>query len=123
MTTPVGSDRELDVENATRGVWLVKVPKYMSSEWEKAKSKEEIGRLKITKYVILSVCWLFISCDDFYWYDRGPLGKPDIRFEVSDAVIEKAARDKPDTKIPKEHRFTVSDISHQHMAVFSHEKG
>lgn len=41
--------RDLDCENAARGVWLVKVPKYMSSEWEKAGPKAEIGRLKITK--------------------------------------------------------------------------
>lgn len=41
--------RELDCENAGRGVWLVKVPKYMSNEWEKAGPRAEIGRLKITK--------------------------------------------------------------------------
>jgi len=40
---------DLDVENASRGVWLVKVPKYLSNEWEKSGPKTEIGRLKITK--------------------------------------------------------------------------
>lgn len=43
------SSSEMDIVNASRGVWLVKVPKYISNEWEKAPSMSEIGRLKITK--------------------------------------------------------------------------
>lgn len=49
MSSSQNSDKDLDVENAARGVWLVKVPKYMASKWEKAKPMAEIGRLKITK--------------------------------------------------------------------------
>lgn len=40
---------DLDCANAARGVWLVKVPKYISSRWEKAQPMSEVGRLKITK--------------------------------------------------------------------------
>lgn len=43
------SEHQLDVVNANRGVWLVKVPKYMAQKWQSAKAMSEIGRLKITK--------------------------------------------------------------------------
>lgn len=31
------NDRELDCANAGRGVWLVKVPKYIAKKWLKGK--------------------------------------------------------------------------------------
>ena len=36
------SDRDLDLENSHRGVWLVKVPKYISDRWEKAAANTEV---------------------------------------------------------------------------------
>ena len=30
------SDKDLDLSNAGRGVWLVKVPKYIAERWESA---------------------------------------------------------------------------------------
>lgn len=44
-------DRDLDLSNASRGVWLVKVPKYIANRWEKAPGDIEVGKLKISKYV------------------------------------------------------------------------
>ena len=38
------SDRDLDLENSHRGVWLVKVPKYISDRWEKAASNTEVRK-------------------------------------------------------------------------------
>lgn len=35
----VRTDRELDCSNASRGVWLVKVPKYIAKKWEKGKNE------------------------------------------------------------------------------------
>ena len=49
------SSNELDITNASRGVWLVKVPKYMSTRWQKALPMTEVGRLKITKYDIYHI--------------------------------------------------------------------
>ena len=43
------TERELDLSNAGRGVWLVKVPKYIANKWEKAPGNIEVGKLKITK--------------------------------------------------------------------------
>lgn len=37
-------------------------------------------------------------------------------------MIEKANKDDKETKIPREHKFAISDISHQHLAVFSYSK-
>ena len=51
------SDRDLDLENSHRGVWLVKVPKYISDRWEKAAANTEVRRL----YHILHGCILFLS--------------------------------------------------------------
>ena len=54
--------------------------------------------------------------------NRGEGGKPLIKFDVSDSVIERAVEDDPDVKVPKEHKFTVSHVERQHLAVFSHSK-
>ncbi|CAG4998396.1 unnamed protein product [Parnassius apollo] len=42
-------DRELDLSNTGRGVWLVKVPKYIANKWEKAPGNIEVGKLKISR--------------------------------------------------------------------------
>ncbi|KAJ8960816.1 hypothetical protein NQ318_020112 [Aromia moschata] len=36
-------DRDLDLSNANRGVWLVKVPKYVAERWEKAPGDMEVS--------------------------------------------------------------------------------
>ncbi|RWS02393.1 transcription initiation factor IIF: small subunit-like protein [Dinothrombium tinctorium] len=97
------SAKELNVENASRGVWLVKVPKYISSRWERAPPLSEVGRLKITK---------------------GPGGKPEILFDLSDDLVamkdaqnSSGSTSKDQPVIPKAHRFTISDISNQHLAL------
>lgn len=78
---------------------------------------------------------------------RGPGGKPEILFDVADAIINHVEpstsapvkvdkNDKKDKnnvvpiskpkvamKIPKEHRFAISDIPRQRLAIFSHSKG
>lgn len=49
MSKDTHIDRDLDLSNANRGVWLVKVPKYVANRWEKASSDMEVGKLKIAK--------------------------------------------------------------------------
>lgn len=58
MSKDTHIDRDLDLSNANRGVWLVKVPKYVANRWEKAPNDMEVGKLKITKYV-------FVSCHKY----------------------------------------------------------
>lgn len=43
----MSSNDTTDITGADRGVWLVKVPKYMDTEWKKAETNAEIGKLKI----------------------------------------------------------------------------
>ncbi|KAH6940129.1 hypothetical protein HPB50_025009 [Hyalomma asiaticum] len=94
-------DRDVDCSNAARGVWLVKVPKYIASRWSKAPPMSEAGRLRITK---------------------GANGKSDIRFTLSDECVNmKDPAEK--SSIPKEHRFVISNIANQNLAVFSQNKG
>ena len=40
------TDKDLDVSNAGRGVWLVKVPKFIADRWSKADPSSEVGKLK-----------------------------------------------------------------------------
>ena len=51
------SDRDLDLENSHRGVWLVKVPKYISDRWEKAAANTEVRHF----YHNIHSCILFLS--------------------------------------------------------------
>ncbi len=47
------SDRDLDLENSHRGVWLVKVPKYISDRWEKAAANTEVKKSRYTVNIII----------------------------------------------------------------------
>lgn len=40
--------RELDVTNARKGIWLVKVPNYLADAWKDAEPDSELGRMKIS---------------------------------------------------------------------------
>ena len=40
---------DVELTHTNRGVWLVKVPKYISDRWEKAPANTEVGKLKIKK--------------------------------------------------------------------------
>lgn len=42
---------DLDLTGAKQntGVWLVKVPKYLSQQWAKAPGRGEVGKLRIAK--------------------------------------------------------------------------
>lgn len=92
---PARSDKELDLSNAGRGVWLVKVPKYIANKWEKAPGNIEVGKLKISKQV-------------------GQ--KAQVSLTLSEAVINID----PGEGIPREHKLDVSVVTKQTLGVFSH---
>jgi len=108
------TDRDLDLANSVRGVWLVKVPKYISDRWEKSAPNTEVGKLRIRKVTG---------------------AKPEVNFTLSDAVCAPLAglseNDKMELvrnsstyqQIPKEHKFRVSSIAAQTLGVFSHTSG
>merc|ERR1712013_971995 len=94
-----------------RGVWLVKVPKYISDRWEKAAANTEVGKLRIKKV---------------------PGQKHDVNFTLSDSICAPVAglnefdknalvrNSSTSMQIPKEHKFKVSGIAAQTLGVFSH---
>lgn len=88
-------DRDLDLSNAGRGVWLVKVPKYIAQKWEKAPSQMDVGKLRISKIA-------------------GQ--KAQVSLTLSDEVVNLD----PDVKIPTEHKLDVSVVTKQTLGVFSH---
>lgn len=47
-------EKDIDMAGASRGVWLVKVPKYISSRWDKCPGNITAGQLNIIKYVYKS---------------------------------------------------------------------
>lgn len=91
-------DKELDLSNAGRGVWLVKVPKYIANKWEKAPGNIDVGKLRISKI---------------------PGQKAQVSLSLTDAVMNLD----PSEKIPKEHRLDVSVVTKQTLGVFSHSVG
>ncbi|XP_018323445.1 general transcription factor IIF subunit 2-like [Agrilus planipennis] len=90
-------DRDLDLSNANRGVWLVKVPKYIANRWEKAPGDIEVGKLKITKT---------------------PGQKAQVSLTLSPAVLN--LNENGEENIPKDHRLDVSTVTQQTLGVFSH---
>ncbi len=94
------SDKEVDLSNCNRGVWLVKVPKYISERWEAGGGGKDVGKLQII---------------------RKPNQKPIVSFKMD----EKLAGPMPNAEfankgaISKDHSFQVSTVSAQSLAVFS----
>ena len=88
-------DKELDLSNAGRGVWLVKVPKYIAQKWEKAPSNMDVGKLRISKT---------------------PGQKAQVSLSLTQAVVNLD----PEEEIPTEHILDVSVVTKQTLGVFSH---
>ncbi|CAL1582805.1 unnamed protein product [Knipowitschia caucasica] len=87
-----------------KNVWLVKVPKYLSLQWDKAPEKGDVGKITIKK----------------------KQGKSEVSFKLNadltglDELGEKDAA----LRIPRDHPFTMHNVGGQTLAVFSQsEKG
>ena len=46
----VVSEKDVDMSSTSRGVWVVKVPNYISKRWKKCDGDIEAGFIRITKY-------------------------------------------------------------------------
>ena len=53
--------RELDTSNATKGVWLIKVPNYLSDMWKEAEPNSDLGIMRISSYVHVGAYRLHID--------------------------------------------------------------
>nr|XP_045623299.1 general transcription factor IIF subunit 2-like [Procambarus clarkii] len=70
---------DLDITNCSRGLWLVKVPKYLGDKWADC-AGHDVGKLKITKV---------------------PGKPPTITFKSSEHTLK-------DGKIPREHKISAA---------------
>ena len=99
----VKTNKDVDISNGGRGVWLVKVPKYIAERWENASKTglKDAGKLKIM---------------------QRPNQKPLVTFSLNDKLTQ--ATDNPEieqkTPIPKEYNFQMSQLAAQTLEVFSH---
>ncbi|XP_027201486.1 general transcription factor IIF subunit 2-like [Dermatophagoides pteronyssinus] len=140
---------ELDCQNAARGVWLVKVPKYISQRWAKQKPMTEIGRLNITRNTSGKMEVLFNLSEQVIRTDPNEDSVPSSSSSIKTSTNKSSSStttttsvptttittvstssslstktDKPitTTSIPAEHKFAVSNINHQTLAIFSQDE-
>ncbi|XP_015219269.1 general transcription factor IIF subunit 2 isoform X1 [Lepisosteus oculatus] len=92
---------EVDLTGAKQntGVWLVKVPKYLSQQWAKATGRGEVGKLKICKNQ----------------------GKAEVSFTLNEelATITDIGDKSSTVKAPRDHPFTMQSVGGQTLAVFT----
>nr|XP_057938280.1 general transcription factor IIF subunit 2-like isoform X2 [Doryrhamphus excisus] len=83
----------------SKGVWLVKVPKYLAQQWDKATEKGEVGKISIgTKQ-----------------------GKSQVCFSLNEELTALGAVGEKDgpLQVPRDHPFSMSSVGGQTLAVFS----
>lgn len=87
--------KDLDLTAAGRGVWLVKVPKYLAEKWESIPQTANVGKLAIGK-------------------PKFPGGKPDVTFTMNDAQMGGSV-----SEIPKQHKFMLTGVAGQALSILT----
>ncbi|XP_034076883.1 general transcription factor IIF subunit 2-like isoform X1 [Gymnodraco acuticeps] len=98
MTEKAG---EVDLTGAKQntGVWLVKVPKYLSAQWAKATGRGDVGKLRICK--------------------KGNQGKPEVSFTLNEELTVIDGIEDKTVSAPRDHPFTMQSVGGQTLAVFT----
>ncbi|XP_037542057.1 general transcription factor IIF subunit 2-like [Nematolebias whitei] len=84
----------------SKGVWLVKVPKFLSQQWNKTTAKGEVGKITIGK----------------------KQGKTEVCFSLNQELVALGGdgeKDSGSLQVPKEYPFSMHAVGGQTMAVFS----
>lgn len=96
-----GDRGDVDLTGAKQntGVWLVKVPKYLSQQWAKATGRGEVGKLRIGKNQ----------------------GKAEVSFTLNEelSMIESIGEKPSVVRAPREHPFTMQTVGGQNLTVFT----
>ncbi|KAL3848331.1 hypothetical protein ACJMK2_019199 [Sinanodonta woodiana] len=92
--------KELDLTLSGRGVWLVKVPKYLSQQWQK--SPGDVGKLRISRTDI-------------------PGRKPEVTLKLNDEISQTKIPGQP--PVPKDHKLMLTGVGDQNLVVFSQSVG
>ncbi|XP_067848633.1 general transcription factor IIF subunit 2 isoform X2 [Heptranchias perlo] len=92
-------DLDLTGVKLNTGVWLVKVPKYLSQQWAKATGRGEVGKIKIAKNQ----------------------GKTEVSFTLNEelASIQNVGGKGAPISAPREHPFTMQSVGGQTLSVFT----
>uniref|UniRef100_V9L1L5 General transcription factor IIF subunit 2 n=1 Tax=Callorhinchus milii TaxID=7868 RepID=V9L1L5_CALMI len=92
---------ELDLTGVklNTGVWLVKVPKYLSQQWTKATGRGEVGKIQIAKNQ----------------------GKTEVSFTLNEelANIQTTGGKSGSISAPRDHPFTMQSVGGQTLSVFT----
>ena len=110
---------ELDCSNAGRGVWLVKLPKYIAKKWLQGKNFRYVLKFLFLSALFWLLFFYFLASSDV---DVGKLKivkYPGQKSQVSLSLSDTTLQIDPDEKIPKEHRFDVTAVNKQTLGVFS----
>lgn len=98
---PMAERGELDLTGAKQntGVWLVKVPKYLSQQWAKAPGRGEVGKLRIAKNQ----------------------GRTEVSFTLNEelANIHDIGGKPASVSAPREHPFVLQSVGGQTLTVFT----
>ncbi|XP_061526206.1 general transcription factor IIF subunit 2-like isoform X1 [Phycodurus eques] len=92
-------DVDLTGAKLNTGVWLVKVPKYLSQQWAKATGRGEVGKLRISK--------------------KGNQGKPEVSFTLNEELTVIDGIEDKTVSAPREHPLTMQTVGGQTLAVFT----
>ncbi|XP_063737475.1 general transcription factor IIF subunit 2 isoform X1 [Eleginops maclovinus] len=92
---------EVDLTGAKQntGVWLVKVPKYLSQQWAKATGRGDVGKLRICK--------------------KGNQGKAEVSFTLNEELTVIDGIEDKTVSAPRDHPFTMQSVGGQTLAVFT----
>ncbi|XP_041662284.1 general transcription factor IIF subunit 2-like [Cheilinus undulatus] len=95
----VKTEVDLTGVKQSNGVWLVKVPKYLSQQWDKATEKGDVGKIAIGK----------------------KQGKTEVRFSLNEELTALGDVGEKDAslQVPRDHPFTMQSVGGQTMAAFS----
>ncbi|KAI6213595.1 General transcription factor IIF subunit 2 [Aphelenchoides besseyi] len=128
MTTPSSSAKkrpapEFNVANcdrSARGIWLVKVPKYLSEIWQQNEGAE-IGSLITGSQVV------FRSNPSIQNNDKTDVKKVVVqssssKFAAPEDLKPLGKKNAATPQIPNEHRFIIKDLDNQTMAVLVEDK-
>uniref|UniRef100_G3PR21 General transcription factor IIF subunit 2 n=1 Tax=Gasterosteus aculeatus aculeatus TaxID=481459 RepID=G3PR21_GASAC len=94
---------EVDLTGAKQntGVWLVKVPKYLSQQWAKATGRGDVGKLRISNVLTGGRC------------------SSQVSFTLNEELTVIEGIEDKSVSAPREHPFTMQTVGGQTLAVFT----
>ncbi|CAG00918.1 unnamed protein product [Tetraodon nigroviridis] len=90
---------KVDLTAAKQNVWLVKVPNYLSLQWQKAAGAGEVGKVRFAK--------------------KGNQGMAEVSFTLNKEQAMTEGLDNQPFSVPRQHTFSMQPMGGQTLAVFT----